>query len=230
MNPNSIIKALTCTVVCFASILLRTEICHANYSGPMRFFVYRPCAGSSFACAPRILAEGTIEDNTAEKFSKFLMGKDKPPFNLPSKAILCFDSPGGSLVGAVNLGHKIRDVGFDTCVESDYRRMRINPQNQGEEIFLKDAVCASSCVIAMAGGIHRRISEQARIGVHQFTSALASTPDSTIQLRDKAVAGYLELMGVHRTLLIIASLHPPNTMRWLSTKEIRQLRLDNQSR
>jgi hypothetical protein len=227
VSSKSAIKSVVGAAFCLAFIVLRLETCHANYSGPMRFSVFLPCSGHVSSCAPRIMAQGTIEDGTADKFGKFLIGKDKPPYSLPSQTTICFDSPGGSVVGAVNLGHKIRENGFNTCLESKYRRMKANWSSHEEEVFLEDAVCASACVFALAAGVNREIGEKARIGVHEFVGAHGEEAYSTTRQRNIALAGYLELMGVKGTLLDIASRCPPDQIYWLSRKEILQLKLEN---
>jgi hypothetical protein len=208
--------------------LITSSEAYSTHSGPMRFSIFRPCSGSAPACAPRILAEGTIEADSAMKFTRFLAEKHIYPYGLPPKPTVCFDSNGGEILGAVNLGNKIREFGFDTCVEPNYRRFKPNTPLQREELAPKDAVCASACVFAMAGGVSREVRRGARVGVHQ--GANWKNGETTAQLSITALAGYLELMGVKSKLLDIASAYPPNQIYWLSDKEIRQLGLLNTQR
>lgn len=159
------------------------------------------------------------------KFTRFLAAKHVYPYGLPPKPTVCFDSNGGELLGAVNLGNKIREFGFDTCVEPNYRHFRPNTPLQRKELAPKDAVCASACIFALAGGVNREVRRGARVGVHQ--GANWKVGETATQLSITALAGYLELMGVKGKLLDIASAYPPNQIYWLSTKEIRQLGLHN---
>lgn len=211
-----------------ASLLLITLItsseAYGGYSGTMRFFLYQPCTGSLPTCAPHILAEGTIEADSSIKFIRFLAAKHIYPYGLPPKPTVCFTSNDGELLGAVNLGNKIREFGFDTCVEPSSRRFEHNTL-QMKEFDPKDAVCASACVFALAGGVIREVRKGARVGVHQ--GANWKVGETATQLSITSLAGYLELMGVKGKLLDIASAYPPNQIYWLSTKEIHHLGLQN---
>jgi hypothetical protein len=156
----------------------------------------------------------------------FLAAKHINPHRLSSKPIVCLDSQGGDVVGAINIGNKIRENGFDTCLESKYLRVKANSGKQSE-VFLSDPVCASACVLALAGGVNRQIGENAKIGLHQFLGVHWKTGDSTSLLTTTALAGYLEFMGINRRLLDIALSFPLNEIYWLSTQEITQLNLRN---
>jgi hypothetical protein len=195
----------------------------------MRFTIFWPCTGNASYCSPRILAEGEIEADTDDKFVKYLVGKDKAPYYLPSKSTVCFDSPGGNLMGAIKLGTIIREKGFDTCVEPEYRQSDSKSPDHTEEVFNKSAICASACVFSIVGGVNREIDQKARIGVHQFAGIEQAIGDGNTQITIVALAGYLEEMGVKRELLDIASLYPPNKLYWLSTEEISLFRIENQS-
>ena len=214
------------TALLFITLIISSEA-YSRYSGPMRFSLFRPCSGSAPDCAPRILAEGSIEADSAVKFTRFLAAKHIYPYGPPPKPTLCFDSNGGEVLGAVNLGNKIREFGFDTCVEPNYRRFKPNTPLQREELAPQDAVCASACVFALAGGVSREVRRGARVGVHRLSGANWKIGETTTQLSITALAGYLELMGIKSKLLDIASAYPPNQIYWLSATEIRQLGLRN---
>ncbi len=224
-TKNRISRTVALTVFLFLSFP-SAVLC--KYPGPMRFSVFWPCNGNASFCAPRILAEGTIEADTADKFVKFIVGKDQSPYYLPPKPTVCFDSPGGNLVGAIKFGSTIREREFNTCLESEYKRVvKDNPVL--DEVFHKDAICASACVFALAGGVNREVGEKAKIGVHQFRSAHGSIGDGNTQFTVVALAAYLEQMGINRNMLDIASVYTPDNLYWLSAKEISQLRVENMS-
>jgi hypothetical protein len=202
----------------------------ARYSGPMRFSVFLPCNGGISFGAPRILAEGRIEADSAKKFARFLAEKNRHAYRLPSKPTVCFDSQGGELLGAIDIGNTIRVNGFSTCLESNYCRVKAGSSSHENEIFLEDAVCASACVFALAGGVKREIGENAMVGIHQFSGPHWDRRDDTTPLSIDAVSGYLELMGIKGRLLSMASRYPPDRIHWLSASEISQIGLRNDYR
>lgn len=208
--------------IILALLFVTPNFAYCKYSGPMRFSVFHPCSGSASFCGARILAEGVIGADTANKFRSFLDNKDnyKEPYYLSPKPTVCFDSPGGDLGGAITLGTTIRERGLDTCLKSEY--------TSEYETVLKGAICASACVFALAGGVNRELlGEEAKVGVHQFSGSSKPIGDSSTQLTMVALAAYFEKMGVSRNLLDIGSLFPPNKLYWLSEEEIQLVKLDN---
>ena len=194
----------------------------SKYSGPMRFSIFLPCEGSILFCAPRILAEGTIEANSDKKFARFLAENHLHPHGLSTKPTVCFDSPGGEILGGIGLGNTIRENGFNTCLKSSYSRVNANSPGRENGIFLKDAVCASACVFALAGGVEREIGENAKVGIHEFSGPHWAKRDNSTPLSFAAVSGYLELMGINKMLLCMALFYPPDKIHWLSASEINQ--------
>src|ERR1700687_3171079 len=128
-----------------ALMAISPVLAHAGNSGPMRFSVFWPCRGNAFICAPRILGEGAIERDSDRKFLAFLSNKKSHPHELPPKPNICFDSPGGDLVGAIKLGRLIRKMGLSTCLAPEYAGV-----TGGDiEVFARDVVCASACTLAL---------------------------------------------------------------------------------
>ncbi|TPJ72462.1 hypothetical protein [Mesorhizobium sp. B2-6-2] len=123
-----------------------------------------------------------------------------------------FDSPGGNIASAMQLGRMIRAAGLDTF-----------QTRQGE--------CASACSLAFMGGV-RRLAEPGSIGVHQSSFA----PDHQLST-DEAVAGvqavtaeimsYLTDMGVDAKLLAVAMNYDKSDMRYLSASEMAALHVTN---
>lgn len=195
-----------------------------RYDGPMRFLTFRPCADATPACAPRILAEGTIRSETGSDFTAFLdeAARQEPP--LPAHATVVFDSRGGSLRGAVALGREIRKRLLATEVAPAYAQAA---DAQAPVPLREQAVCASACAMAFAGGVSRTLRPGARLGIHQFSTAQGQAEDGAVQATMVALAAYLQQMGVDRRLLDKASLVPPKAMAWVSAKEAQDWRLDN---
>jgi len=125
------------------------------------------------------------------------------------------DSPGGSVMDALDISEQIRGLGFRVHVA-------------------KGALCASSCPIIFAGGVERTAGDGAAIGVHQIYSsgddrrrnfeAVSST--QTITAR---ITRHLDKMGVDPALWIHALETPPNELYYLNTQELEEYRLVGKS-
>jgi hypothetical protein len=135
---------------------------------------------------------------------------------------MSFNSAGGDVRGAIALGREIRERGVDTLQEASYTEVL----PQGEQTIVKNAVCASSCVLAFIGGMNRIVGRDALIGVHQFSGGVADLGESTAQALSVILARYMQAMGVSRELLDIAALVPPTKMYWLTRQELVDLRVD----
>jgi len=197
----------------------------AGYPGPMRFSVFWPCSGNSGICAPRILAEGVVERDSGAKFSRFLENPQAHSHKLPPAATVVFDSPGGNLVGGMELGRVIRANKLQTALASGYAQ--IYKGDMGERVFLNSAICASACSLAFVGGVRRKLEDDARFGIHQFSGNRGSVGDGATQVTIVILAAYLEEMGIDRQLLDVASLISASQMHWLTPQQARQLRVDN---
>lgn len=214
------------TLVLFVFLAVISTMSAAEVSKPMRFSVFWPCFGNASFCAPRILAEGTIEQDSHRKFTAFLSAKKTNRYDLPPKPTVCLNSPGGDLSGAIELGRTIRKLQLDTCLAPEYSRV-IEDDSFAERVFVKNVLCASACTFAFAGGVNREIDEGSRIGIHQFFDARKPVGDSATQPTIVVLATYLEEMGVRRNLLDIASVIPPNKLYWLNKTELQLSKIDN---
>lgn len=133
---------------------------------------------------------------------------------------VAFNSPGGSVVDAMEIGRAIEEGGFATSVAAG-------------------ALCASSCPLAFAGGRERHATPASAIGIHQvFAVATAGAPAagaaaannavSDVQLVTADVTRYLTAMGVDPALWIHALETPPNQLYYLSPEELTTYRLATQ--
>jgi hypothetical protein len=132
---------------------------------------------------------------------------------------VCFDSIGGDLAAALELGAVIRESRFDTCMSADYEHEGAD----GMTRLSDGAFCVGSCVLALAAGVHREIDEDARVGVFPFTSEVFGRVDEA-QIA-AVLARYVERMGVKQELLDRAALASP--MYYLKHEESQALLLDN---
>lgn len=192
----------------------------------MRFTTFVPCAGSASFCGVRILAQGVIQRDSGQIFLQFLSNTKAHIFPLPPRPTVVFDSAGGNILGALDLGRAIRRSRMDTEAGTSYSRVK--PGNIFEEEAIVDSpVCASACVLAFAGGLTRTVQAGAKLGIHQFSAIGRAIGDSATQITVVALASYFEEMGVDRQILDRASLVSPSSILWLSQSETRSFRLDN---
>lgn len=193
----------------------------ATSQAAMAFSTFNPCLGNASFCGTRILASGVIEADSYIKLASFIAtSKDVPP--VPT---IVFDSPGGSVSGALAMGRLIRSRGYDTALEKDYQEEPLF--KDGMRDIALNTVCASACSLAFLGGKNRLVDRDARYGVHQFYSKDRGAGEAAAQVTMTALALYLEEMGVSRRLLDLSSVVAPEGMRWLTSDEMRALRVDN---
>ena len=156
-----------------------------------------------------IYASGTISSNTGEMLESFVRERKI------SHARVHLDSPGGSLVGGINLGRAIRRLGFETNVKSKDYEYEKGPI----------ATCASACAYAFAGGTARFYSDEVgRIGLHQFYGTDEVVIDgSDAQAISGLIVSYLDEMGIDGRIFVVAANTHKESMTWLSTSEAERL-------
>lgn len=152
-----------------------------------------------------IFASGDIAENSAEKLADFVRR------NQIEFARVHFNSLGGSLIGGIRLGEKIRELGFETSVrhiDFEYDKGPV-------------AYCASACAYAFAGGTHRFLSQDVgMLGLHQFYPRENGALDSSqTQIIAGLILAYLEKMGVNSRAYQVASQAGSEDMVWLSPNQ-----------
>lgn len=214
----------------------------ADLTKPMSF-INASSGGNCHTCT-WISAQGTITRDTVQEFEAFLIENEYE--NLNGKAVH-LNSPGGSLLGALALGERIRSVGANTLVAET---SGVSTPYGVRDLSLEsdNAQCVSACVFLFAAGVNRYVSDRVdgsavgyqklgRLGVHQFydPKVVNQGPDvvfdgwarSNDQLLTGLILEYLDQMGVSAQLLSIGMSVPPwKPIKWLSDKDIVELRLD----
>ncbi len=124
--------------------------------------------------------------------------------------IVGFNSPGGDIAKAMELGRQIRAFGLHT-------------------VQIKRAECASACALAFMGGV-RRMTEAGAIGVHRSPfanpdqigsgDAVAAVQDVTAEMID-----YMMELGVDPAILRLSLRYGSDDMRYLSRSEMAQYRV-----
>ena len=160
------------------------------------------------ACKAWINATGDITESTVSDLETYLQDNPYAP------RVLRLNSRGGSLVGGLQLGLKLRELGFDTEAQ----------------------LCASSCLYAFLGGKQRTVvSDEPLLGIHRFYNEEAlSKPDAALYTggdmdgTQQVVAGllfYTVAMGVDPGLIALTGDAGPEEMRWLTIEEARELKV-----
>ncbi|MGH6616480.1 hypothetical protein [Sphingomonas sp.] len=155
-----------------------------------------------------ILASGEIDDNAAARLRAFVKKQGI------TSATIYFNSPGGLLSQGMELGRAIRELRFNT-----------NIGHPGQE-----AICASACTDAYAGGVARFLNERSGLlGIHQFSSGRKPTRDTewAVQVISAENIDYLAEMGVDARLFSLASSIDSNEIGWLPPEIALRLGLAN---
>ncbi len=121
-----------------------------------------------------------------------------------SKAIVLFQSDGGSVVAGIQIGEIIRLKNFVTLVPNETR-------------------CASACAIAWLGGTRRFMGPGARIGFHAAHDASSGQETG---VGNALVGAYLSRIGLPYSAVIYITQAAPNSMTWLSLSDAEQRGID----
>jgi hypothetical protein len=125
--------------------------------------------------------------------------------------MVTFDSPGGDIYKALELGRLIRRLDLDT-IQS--RRLE----------------CASACAFAFLGGV-MRYAEPGSIGVHKgwFVDTRPTDVDLAVAAVQQVTAGIIEYiveMGADPALMGVALSYDSNDIRYLSGSEMDSFRVN----
>lgn len=156
----------------------------------------------------RIYASGPIDSNAARDL------EDIVRTHRIQTGIVLFNSPGGSVIDAIELGQAIRRLGLSTGIASFV-----------DGKMISEGVCASACAYAFAGGNHRYYyGGQTRLGLHQFYSKENEISNRTSQEVSGLLVAYLHAMGVDALAFSVSSMAAPDTMAWLTPEDAARLR------
>ncbi len=175
-------------------------------------------------CADVIAAEGEIDNDTADRFVSFLsdhlQDRDLRP-------VVLIESPGGTVIGAMQLGTVFRHIGAAVIVGST--RLVGN----GEEARVVPGACLSACVYAFVGGVRRVVPPVSRLGIHRMvinervfgpdgaeTRAIFGSKDIVASL-----AAYTRAMGVDPRMIDYAERISPDQLHIVTAREIARWRL-----
>lgn len=192
---------------------------------PMTFTWY---AARHDACEPDcrdwISAVGVVTSDTPKQFTAF--AKDRKV----KGATMVLDSSGGSVLDAISLGRRWRELGIHTTVGAVVEHAG---KNGPEREVLPDAYCESMCVFLLLSGEMRYVPAGAHVRVHQIwmgdradnaKAASYTAQDLTIVQHDiGSLAKFTFDMGGSGDLLALALSVPPwEPLHELTAVELRQ--------
>jgi hypothetical protein len=138
-----------------------------------------------------------------------------------TNAVVFLNSPGGSLVTAMQLGRVLREHAFDTRVGT--RTTDATRATAG--------TCHSACPFILAGGVQRSVEPGSAVGLHRAENRQPPRDVDAFQhvVRTQVVE-YLAEMGVHAEVADIMEVIPHDRIRDLTVDEALQLNLVNEKR
>ena len=121
-------------------------------------------------------------------------------------AVVLFDSPGGSVAAAIQIGKAIRLEGFATVV----------PDGN---------TCASACALSWLGGVVRYMGKSAKVGFHA-AYINASGEKQVSSVANALIGGYLNGLGFSEAAIAYFTSAPPEGVRWLTFPEASRLGIE----
>jgi hypothetical protein len=157
---------------------------------------------------------GTIDPGSATRFTTEIEARGE------YVKTVVLDSPGGSVMDALDIGALIQEKGLATKVAAGN-------------------LCASSCPLIFASGAERLASAEAAIGVHQIYAAsmgegaadalaVAGVAMADAQSMTARITRHLSASGVDPALWLHALDTPPDRLYYFSEEEMQRLKLVTQ--
>ena len=136
-------------------------------------------------------------------------------------AVVYLNSPGGSLVTAMQLGRVLREHAFDTRVGT----------RTTDATRAAAGTCHSACPFILAGGVRRSLETASAIGLHRAANrAPVSDEDAFQHVVETQVVEYLAEMGVRVEVARIMAAIPHDQLRDLTVDEALRLNLLTEGR
>jgi hypothetical protein len=145
---------------------------------------------------PLVTVSGTFDLNDRDVFLRKIGSL--------SRAIVAFDSDGGSLLAGLQIGEIIRMKNFTTVVLDQTR-------------------CASSCALAWLGGTKRFMGATAKIGFH------AAYDGETRQVTgpgNALVGAYLNRIALPSAAVVYITTASPDSITWLSRSDAEKMGIE----
>lgn len=150
------------------------------------------CAGCEW-----IRAYGVISKETPNAFREYLAREGEAPFRIQ------FDSSGGDLIAAIELGRFIRSR--DHFI-TEIRRTRKSADDDWHESI--PGMCYDACVLAFLGGSQRRVDPKSRMGFGRADKKARidlqreSKINSLVSVPNRKLSAYLVELGLANQFLL----------------------------
>jgi hypothetical protein len=165
-------------------------------------------------CPKVVVAEGVIEAETPEAFLSFAK---TAVLDKGLRAVVFIDSPGGNVVGSMELGAAFRQLRLAAIVAGYAYNNGLSGPVAGE--------CVSACVYALMGAVRRVAPEMSHVALHKMSIMPAFGEGGARHFADarlvNVVASYAKRMGVSPKVVLAAEALPPDQIRLLSRRELR---------
>ncbi len=159
-----------------------------------------------------IYLDGPIDPGATARFERVIVAEGI------SRAVVYLNSPGGSLVTAMQLGRRVRAYAFDTRIGT----------RTADAVRATAGTCHSACPFILAGGVRRSLEAGSQIGLHRAENRVPVGDEIAFQRVVKTqVADYLAEMGVRAEVASLMSAIPHDQIRDLNVAEARHLNLVN---
>lgn len=213
---------------------------NAAIMAPIEFYLAK---GEADTCGPGcnawIAAEGRIDAGAAQRLRRLLvkLGRPRPP--------IYFHSPGGSVVGSLELGRLLREQKLEVSVahtvplgcdpdkplEKSCEALKHSVGTIEAQFDPLQTICNSGCVYVLAGGTVRHVPPWVKLGVHDVGLDPAVAPPRALIREAKAVnheqiEQYLREMGIDDGLFKAAFAVPFESKRFLERDEVVRFGLD----
>jgi hypothetical protein len=135
-----------------------------------------------------VSVEGEILKGDEERFENAALSINR--------AIVLFNSPGGSTIAGIGIGKTIRLRGFSTGVMDDH-------------------ICASACGLAWLGGTKRMMFPKSKVGFH---ASYIEYGDIKLEsgVGNALVGAYLNQVGLTSSAIFELTIEGPNSMKWIT--------------
>jgi hypothetical protein len=138
-----------------------------------------------FGNAWTILAMGAVDPGAPARLRATIEAH-----RVPERSIVHFNSPGGDVTAAMELGRVIRETGLYTHLGDPGTVARPEPR--------EPSICLSACALAFIGGQFRWATSDrsALFGVHRFYGPDRALGDDLSQVLSNRIIQYIREMGV----------------------------------
>ncbi len=140
-----------------------------------------------------IYLNGSITSSTGKEVDDYLTKN-----NVPALSMVVLNSPGGNLIGGMELGRVLRKHGMNTAVG-----VRLFDNKIGSH----GGYCLSACTLAYVGGVYRYLNKDSHYGVHRFAFSQPQEGGvDSAQIASALIVSYLREMDIDPELFNLSTM------------------------